>query len=61
MIRKVKKEDIQAAAGKYMDIEKMTALVVGDEKRSDKPLATFGKVNELDLKKIVEEERAPQN
>ena len=60
MIRKLTKEDIQAAAGKYMDIEKITALVVGNEERFDKPLASFGKVKELDLKKIVEEEQAPQ-
>jgi zinc protease len=59
-IRKVTKEDIQAAAKKYMDPEKMTVLVVGDEKRFDKPLSSFGKVRELDLKKIVEEERSPQ-
>jgi zinc protease len=59
-IRKVTKADIQAVAKKYMDPEKMTVLVVGDEKRFDKPLASFGKVRELDLKKIVEEERGPQ-
>jgi zinc protease len=59
-VRKVTKEDIQAAAKKYMDAEKMTILVVGDEKRFDKPLASFGKVRELDLKKIMEEERPPQ-
>jgi predicted Zn-dependent peptidase len=51
-IRKVTKEDI--------DAEKMTVLVVGGEKRFDKPLASFGKVKELDLKKIMEEERGPQ-
>jgi predicted Zn-dependent peptidase len=59
-IRKVTKEEIQAAAKKYMDPEKMTVLVVGDEKRFDKPLASFGKVKELDLKKIMEDERPPQ-
>ena len=59
-IRKVTKEDIQAAAKKYMGPEKMTVLVVGDEKRFDKPLASFGRVKALDLKKIVEEERGPQ-
>jgi zinc protease len=59
-IRKVTKADIQEAAKKYMDPEKMTVLVVGDEKRFDKPLASFGTVKALDLKKIMEEERGPQ-
>ena len=58
--RKVTKADIQAAAKIYMDPEKMTVLAVGDEKRFDKPLASFRKVGALDLKKIVEEERGPQ-
>jgi hypothetical protein len=59
-IRKVTKADIQTAAKKCMDPEKMTVLVVGDEKRFDKPLASFGKVKELELKKIIEEERGAQ-
>jgi predicted Zn-dependent peptidase len=56
-IRKVTKEDVMAAAKKYLSPDTMTVLVVGDEKRFDKPLSTFGKVKTLDLKAIVEAER----
>jgi zinc protease len=57
-IRKVTREDVQASARKYLDPEKMMVLVVGDEKRFDKPLSSFGKVKPIDLKAIVEAERA---
>jgi len=59
-IRKVAKEDVQAAAKKYMDTEKMIFLVVGDEKRFDKLLSAFGKVTTVDLAKIMAEERGEQ-
>ncbi len=59
-IRKVTREDVQAVARKYMDAEKMTVLVVGDEKRFDKTLASYGKVKLIDLKKVIEDERGPQ-
>jgi zinc protease len=59
LIRNVTKADVQAAAKKYMDPEKMIVLVVGDEKRFDKPLASFGKVEPIDLEAVVAKERAP--
>ena len=45
-------------AKKYMDTEKMIILVVGDEKKFDKPLSTLGKVQEIDYKKIAEADKA---
>jgi predicted Zn-dependent peptidase len=57
-IRKVTKADIQEVAKKYMDPDKMIVLVVGDEKRFDKPLSAFGKVVTIELDKIVAAERA---
>lgn len=58
-IRKVTKADVQAAAKKYIDPEKMIVLVVGDEKKFDKPLASFGKVRPIDLEAVVAKELAP--
>jgi predicted Zn-dependent peptidase len=57
-IRKVTREDVLAVAKKYLDPEKMMVLVVGDEKRFDKPLSTYGKVKTIDLKSIIDAERA---
>jgi predicted Zn-dependent peptidase len=56
-IRKVTKADIQAVAGKYMNPEKMILVVVGDEKKFDKPLSSLGKVKEIDLKALQEAEK----
>jgi predicted Zn-dependent peptidase len=57
-IKKITKKDIQEAAKKYMNPEKMTIVIVGDEKRFDKPLSTFGKVVPLDFKQILKDEMA---
>lgn len=57
-IRKVTKADVQEAAGKYMDPEKMIVVVVGDEKRFDRPLSSFGQIKEIDLKALQETEKA---
>jgi len=57
-VRKITKADIQEAAKKYMDPDKMIVLVVGDEKRFDKPLSAVGKVVRIDLDKIIAAERA---
>ena len=54
----VGKKDVQEMAKKYMDTEKMIILVVGDEKKFDKPLSTLGKVQEIDYKKIAEADKA---
>jgi len=59
-IRKVTKQDVLEAAKKYMDPDKVIVVVVGDEKKFDKPLSTMGKVKEIDLKALVEAERGPQ-
>lgn len=59
-IRKVTKQDVLEAAKKYMDPAKMIVMVVGDEKKFDKPLSSAGKVKEIDLKALVESERGPQ-
>jgi len=59
-IRRVTKQDVLEAAKKYMDPAKMIVTVVGDEKKFDKPLASMGKVKEIDLKALIEAERGPQ-
>ena len=59
-IRKVTKANIQEAAKKYMSPDRMIFVIVGDEKKFDKPLSTFGKVKTLDLNKIIAEERGEQ-
>ncbi len=59
-VRKVTKEDVRAVAKKYMDPAKMILLVVGDEKKFDKPLSTLGNVKPIDLKALMEAERGPQ-
>jgi len=58
-IRKVTKADVQEAAKKHMSPEKMIYVVVGDEKKFDKPLSSFGRVKEIDLKAIMEAEKGP--
>ncbi len=50
-IAKVTKEDVLRVAKKYLHPEAMKLVVVGDTKRFDKPLATFGKVEEIRLEK----------
>src|SRR5512138_252148 len=45
----VTKEDVLRVARKYLHPEAMTLVVVGDEKRFDKPLSTFGEVREIVL------------
>jgi len=57
-LKKVTREDILAAAKKYMDLEKMIVVVVGDEKKFDKPLTTLGAVKAIDYQKVAEADRA---
>jgi predicted Zn-dependent peptidase len=59
-IRRVTKQDVLEAAKKYMDPGKMIAVVVGDEKLFDKPLASVGTVKTIDLKALREAERGPE-
>ena len=49
-IAKVTKTDILNAARKYLHPDAFKLVVVGDATKFDKPLATFGKVRELDLR-----------
>jgi predicted Zn-dependent peptidase len=42
-------EDVKQAARKYLHPEKMAIVVVGDPAKFDKPLSTWGKVNEISL------------
>ncbi|MDW7759165.1 MAG: pitrilysin family protein [Acidobacteriota bacterium] len=58
-IRGITKEDIRAAARKHMDPDRMIIVVVGDEKRFDKPLAEYGKVESIDIKALQEAEKVP--
>ncbi len=48
-IEKVTPADVDAVARKYVHPEKMAVLVVGNSKDFDRELATFGKVNTIDI------------
>ncbi|MFH1027071.1 MAG: pitrilysin family protein, partial [Pseudomonadota bacterium] len=52
-IFRVTKEDVLNAARKHLKPEAFKLVVVGDETKFDKPLATFGAVQELDLKQSI--------
>lgn len=57
-IRAVSKADVREAARKHMDLEKMIIVVVGDEKRFDRPPASLGgKVESIDLRALQEAEK----
>jgi predicted Zn-dependent peptidase len=49
-ISRVTKEDVLAAARRHLKPEAFKLVVVGDAAKFDKPLTSFGKVRELDLK-----------
>jgi len=53
-ISRVTKEDVLAAARKHLKPEAFKLVVVGDAKKFDKPLSSFGSVRELDLKPKAE-------
>jgi predicted Zn-dependent peptidase len=48
-IAKVTKEDVLRVARKYLHPDRMVIMVVGNEKKLDKPLSTFGAVKEIKL------------
>ena len=48
-IAKVTKEDVLRAAQKYLKPDVLTIMVVGDEKKFDRPLTMFGAVKEIRL------------
>lgn len=48
-IARVSRDDILRVAKKYLHPESMTILVVGDDKKFDQPLSTFGEVKEIKL------------
>jgi zinc protease len=48
-IEKVTPADVDRVARKYVHPEKMAVLVVGNSKDFDRELATFGKVNTIDI------------
>ncbi len=48
-IEKVTKEDVLRVAKKDLHPELLTILAIGNQSQFDKPLSTFGKVNDIDL------------
>lgn len=48
-IAKVSKDDVLRVARKYLRPDGMVIVVAGDDKKFDKPLASFGKVQEIRL------------
>lgn len=48
-VAKVTKEDVLAAARKYLQPEAFKLVVIGDGEKFDKPLETFGKVTEIEF------------
>ncbi len=52
-IARVTKRDVLSAARTYLKPEAFKIVVIGDAKRFDQPLATFGAVRELDLSQSV--------
>ncbi len=59
-IEKVTKAEVLRVAQKYLQPEKVRILVVGNDKDFDEPLSVLGKVNEIDIKIPVKEEKAPE-
>lgn len=57
-IKKVTKEGVLEAARQHLEPGRMMIVVCGDKKRFDKPLEAFGPVEEVDLKSIMDKERA---
>ncbi|MBM3285593.1 MAG: insulinase family protein, partial [Candidatus Aminicenantes bacterium] len=57
-IKKVTREEVLEAARKHLEPGRMMIVVCGDKKRFDKPLETFGPVEEVDLQSIIDKERA---
>ncbi len=48
-VEKVTVADVERVAKKYIHLEKLAVLVVGNSKDFDKPLSTFGKVTPIDI------------
>lgn len=57
-LKKVTKEGVLEAARKHLEPGRMMVVVCGDKKRFDQPLENFGPVEEIDLKTIMDKERA---
>ena len=48
-IARVTKDDVLRVAKKYLRPEAMVLMVVGDDRKFDQPLTTFGPVTEIKL------------
>jgi len=48
-LKKVTRDDIKRVANKYVHLDKAIIMVVGDEKKFDKPLSEFGPVTAVDV------------
>jgi predicted Zn-dependent peptidase len=51
-VKAVTREDLLRVAQKYLHPDKVTILVVGNEKKFDRPLSEFGEVKTIELKGI---------
>lgn len=48
-LKQVTPEDVQEVAKKYVDLDKLIIMVVGDDTKFDKPLSEYGPVSEVDV------------
>jgi len=57
-IMEVTKEDVLEVAKKYINLDDLMMVIVGNKELFDKPLEEFGEVVEIDLEKLKEEDLA---
>lgn len=57
-IRNVTKKDVLEIAKKYINLDRLTILIIGNKNKFDKPLENFGNVEEINLQEIQDRDQA---